>query len=197
MSKNNSDSTNQNNNQTNQSKKQDRWFVNNQIKLPKIICIDSENKNLGLITTNEALKLAQDVGLDLVQISPPNKEKNTAAICKILDYGKFKYEQSKKNKEIAKKNRESIIKTKEINLYSNIGENDLKNKSKQVNEFIKEGYKVKINLKFRGREVTHSEIGLSILEKLFSLITEKFVFEQQVTWNSSGLNNISAIIVGE
>jgi translation initiation factor IF-3 len=191
MSKNNSD---QQQVSLPNSKKQDRWFVNNQIKLPKIVCIDSENKNLGLMPTNEALKLAQDVGLDLVQISPPNKEKNTAAICKILDYGKFKYEQSKKNKEMAKKNRESIVKLKEVKVTPRTGDNDLKFKAKQIDDFLKEGCKVKISLRFTGREVTHSDIGYTLIDKFLSIITEKYTMEQNIVFDRSGL---TTIIVGE
>ena len=191
MSKNNSDQlpTNQSN-----PKKQDRWFVNYQIKLPKIICIDNENKNLGLIPTNEALKLAQEIGLDLVQISPPNKEKNTAAICKILDYGKFKYEQSKKNKEMAKKNRESIIKLKEVKVTPNTGDNDLKFKAKQIDGFLEEGCRVKISLVFKGREASHSELGYMLLDKFLALVTEKYVMEQNIAFDRSGL---TTIIIGE
>ncbi len=111
------------------------WFVNHQIKLPKVVCIDHTGANLGLISTSDAIKKAREVELDLVQILPPQKDK--PATCKIMDFGKFKFESSKKKKEAEKKQRENAIKLKTIQLHPGTAQNDLNHKAKQANEFLK------------------------------------------------------------
>lgn len=154
----------------NNQKSRVQWFVNNNIKLPRVLCIDQSDKNLGIISTNEALKIAQSVNLDLVQVGPPNKDK--IPTCKIMDFGKFKFEQSKKQKELEKKQRESIVKTKEIKFRPNTGLHDLEIKAKQTEEFLKNGFKVKITIMFIDtfkRMTNKQEVGKETLDTFLSL----------------------------
>ena len=111
---------------------------------------------LGVMTRLEGLQLAQKAGLDLVEISP-NAE---PPVCKILDYGKYKYEQQKKRAEARKK--QKIIEVKEIQMRPGIDENDFQVKCRAIQRFIEEGDKVKITMRFRGREISHHEIGMAV-----------------------------------
>lgn len=127
-------------------------FVNKNIRAKKVYCIDKDNNNIGILPIYKALKLAQDEGLDLVQVSNA-----TIPTCKILDYSKFKYDLSKRNRIKEKKQRESIIKIKEIKFRPNIGENDLDIKVKKTCDFIIKKYKVKVTMTLKGRESSNKE----------------------------------------
>lgn len=120
----------------------------------------ADGEMVGVLTRNEAIKLAQQSNLDLVEVSP-NAE---PPVCKIINYGKYKYELQKKKAEAKKK--QKIIEVKEIQLRPMIGANDLEIKSKAIARFIAEGNKVKIVMRFRGREMAHQEIGLNIMNKV-------------------------------
>lgn len=115
---------------------------------------------IGIVSRNEGLKLAQEAGLDLVEVSP-NAE---PPVCKILDNGKYKYEQQKKKAEAKKK--QKIIEVKEIQLRPGIDENDFQVKLRAVHRFLEAGNKVKITMRFRGREVAHHELGMEVLSRL-------------------------------
>ncbi len=115
---------------------------------------------IGIVTLKEGLKLAAAQGLDLVEISP-NAE---PPVCKILDFGKFKFEIQKKAHDARKKQR--VVEIKEIKLRPNIGQNDYEVKLRSAFKFIQEGDKVKVTLRFRGREITHQDIGLRLLERM-------------------------------
>jgi translation initiation factor IF-3 len=134
--------------------------ANQQIKSEQVRLIDVNGDMLGIVSINEALKISKDRGLDLVEISPIADP----PVCKILDYGKYKYEQKKKVHDARKK--QKVVAIKEIKLRPNIGENDLKTKLKSIEKFINSGDKVKVTLKFRGREITHHELGMQVLEKI-------------------------------
>jgi translation initiation factor IF-3 len=123
-------------------------------------CIGADGEQLGVIPINEALKIAEDESLDLVEIQP-NVD---PPVCKILDYGKFKYEAQKRKNEARKK--QKIIEVKEIKLRPNIDNNDFTVKMKQVKKFIDNGDKVKITLRFRGREMTHQALGVTVLDRV-------------------------------
>jgi translation initiation factor IF-3 len=132
---------------------------------PKVLCIDKDNNNLGVINTADALKIAQQQGLDLVQVSdgsPPT--------CKIIDYGKYKYELSKKQKEAARKQREAASRVKEIKLRPSTDTNDLKIKAERAAEFLEEGHRVKITVMFKGREMAHKEIGFNTLNEFIAMV---------------------------
>lgn len=141
--------------------------VNRSIRAPKVLCIDKDNVNLGVISTYEALKLAEDNGLDLVQVNWNGKEPPT---CKILNYGKFKYEASKKQKLAAKHQRESEIKVKEIKFRPATDLNDLRVKAKHAEDFLNEGFRVKVCLVFKGREISHQNFGMETFDIFISLL---------------------------
>ena len=134
--------------------------VNEEIRIPQVRLIDQDGEMQGVMTAREAMQRAFAVGLDLVEISP-NAD---PPVCKILDFGKFKYEQQKKKNEAKKK--QKVIEIKEIKVRTNIDENDYQVKMRAMKSFIEEGDKVKVTLRFRGREMAHQEIGVRVLERI-------------------------------
>ena len=139
--------------QTNNQQREYRTRINKFIRVPQIRVVLADGSNAGIMNTYEALKLAQDQGLDLVEISP----KAQPPVCKIMDYGKFKYEEKKKL-QAAKKNQQ-IQELKELTFRPNTDENDLNHKVAQAKEFLADGDKVKFTVRFRGREITHPEVA--------------------------------------
>jgi len=134
--------------------------VNEDIRVPQVRLIDQDGEMIGVMTAREAIQRAYSVGLDLLEISP-NAE---PPVCKILDFGKFKYEQQKKKNEAKK--RQKVIEIKEIKVRPNIDENDYQVKLRAMKTFIDEGDKVKVTLRFRGREMAHQDIGVKVLERI-------------------------------
>jgi translation initiation factor IF-3 len=134
--------------------------VNEDIRVPQVRLIDQDGEMLGVMTAREAIQRAYSVGLDLLEISP-NAD---PPVCKILDFGKFKYEQQKKKNEARK--RQKVIEIKEIKVRPNIDENDYQVKLRAMKTFIEEGDKVKVTLRFRGREMAHQDIGVKVLERI-------------------------------
>ena len=130
------------------------------IRNPEIRLIDHEGENHGLITPDDAVKMAEDVGLDLVEISP----NANPPVCKIMDFGKFKYETQKKANEAKKK--QKIIEVKEVKFRPNIDIHDYEVKMRSVTKFLEGGDKVKVTMRFRGREMAHQEIGRDLLQKI-------------------------------
>lgn len=142
------------------STKIDEPRINNQIRAEKIRLVGADGEMIGVVTVPEALRAAREAGLDLVEVSP-----NAAPpVCKILDYGKYKYEQQKKAAEARKKQKVVVI--KEVKLRPGIDKHDLEVKMKAVHKFLEEGDKVKLTLRFRGREMSHQDIGMKLLEKV-------------------------------
>ena len=136
--------------------------VNEEIRVPQVRLIDQDGEMMGVMGARDAMLRAYAVGLDLVEISP-NAD---PPVCKILDYGKFKYEQQKKRNEAKKK--QKVIEIKEIKVRPNIDENDYQVKMRAMKSFIEEGDKVKVTLRFRGREMAHQDIGVRVLERIRS-----------------------------
>jgi translation initiation factor IF-3 len=136
--------------------------VNDEIRAPQVRLIDAEGEMQGVMSARDAWLRAQAVGLDLLEISP-NAD---PPVVKILDFGKFKYEQQKKKNEAKKK--QKVIEIKEIKVRPNIDENDYQVKMRAMKSFIGEGDKVKVTLRFRGREMAHQEIGVRVLERIRS-----------------------------
>jgi translation initiation factor IF-3 len=134
--------------------------VNEDIRSAQVRLIDEEGEMQGVMTAREAIQRAYSVGLDLLEISP-NAE---PPVVKILDFGKFKYEQQKKRNEAKKK--QKVIEIKEIKVRPNIDENDYQVKMRAMKSFIDEGDKVKVTLRFRGREMAHQDIGIKVLERI-------------------------------
>lgn len=133
-------------------------MINEQIREKEIRLIGEDGEQLGVVATRDAMKMAEDAGLDLVKIAPTAKP----PVCKIVDYGKFRYEQARKDKEARKKQR--TIEVKEVRLSPNIDSNDLNTKVNAARKFISKGDKVKITLRFRGREMAHMHSSKHILD---------------------------------
>ncbi|NDL68292.1 translation initiation factor IF-3 [Anaerotalea alkaliphila] len=132
-------------------------MINEQIRDREIRLIGSEGEQLGIFSSRDAQQMAKEQGLDLVKISPNAKP----PVCKIIDYGKFRYEQSKREKESKKK--QNIVTLKEVRLSPNIETHDLETKMKNAHKFLSGGDKVKVAVRFRGRELAHTAIGRKIL----------------------------------
>lgn len=122
--------------------------------------VDADNNQLGIMPVKEALRLAEERQQDLVEVAPQAKP----PVCRIMDFGKFKYEQSKREKEAKKKQR--IIQVKEVKLRPRIEDNDYAVKTKNAERFLKDGDKVKVTIMFRGREIVHTELGRSLLDRM-------------------------------
>ncbi|MFC5760052.1 MULTISPECIES: translation initiation factor IF-3 [unclassified Rhizobium] len=139
---------------------------NREIRIPKVQLIAADGQNMGVVPTDQALRMAEEAGLDLVEISP-NAE---PPVCKILDLGKLKYANQKKAAEARKK--QKIVEVKEIKMRPNIDTHDYEVKMKAMGRFFDEGDKVKVTLKFRGREMAHQELGMKLLQQVKADTTE-------------------------
>ncbi|MBT0895229.1 translation initiation factor IF-3 [Geobacter hydrogenophilus] len=147
--------------------------VNQAIRAREIRVVGANSEQLGIMPLNEALALAESQQLDLVEVSPTA----VPPVCRIMDYGKFKYQQSKKLQEAKKK--QSHVVVKEVKLRPKTDEHDLQFKIKHVRRFIEEGNKAKVTLVFRGREITHMEYGVRALERVASEIEDIAVIEMK------------------
>jgi len=153
-------------NANNNNKVQQR--TNEMIRVREVRLIDDEGNQLGIVPTQEALRMAKDKDLDLVEVSP----NANPPVCKILDFGKYRFEQEKKLRE-SKKN-QKVLKLKEIRMQPKIGSGDLDTKAKHVQEFLNEGDKVKITVRFRGRELAHTELGFDVLNEVLKRLTSAY-----------------------
>ena len=147
-------------------------MINEQIRDREVRLIGEEGEQLGVMSSREAQKLADEAGLDLVKIAPTAKP----PVCKIVDYGKYRYEQARKEKEARKK--QKTIEIKEIRLSPNIDTNDLNTKSNAAKKFLTKGDKVKVTLRFRGREMAHMNASKHILDDFAEALTEIAVVEK-------------------
>lgn len=134
--------------------------INDRIRNPEIRLIGADGENVGLVTPSEAMRMAEEAGLDLVEISP-NAE---PPVCKIMDFGKFKFEQQKREAEARRK--QKIIEIKEIKFRPGTDTHDYDVKMRSVLKFLGEGDKVKVTLRFRGREMAHQDLGLELLNRV-------------------------------
>jgi translation initiation factor IF-3 len=134
--------------------------------------IDQDGEMIGVMSARDALMRAYDVGLDLLEISP----NAVPPVCKITDYGKFKYEQQKKANEARKK--QKVVEIKEVKVRPNIDDHDYDVKMRQMKSFISEGDKVKVTLRFRGREMAHQDLGIKVLERIRVELGETIKVEQ-------------------
>ncbi|MBB5517275.1 translation initiation factor IF-3 [Amphiplicatus metriothermophilus] len=137
-----------------------------------MLLIDETGEKRGVVPTREALEIAIQAGLDLVEVSPNSQP----PVCKILDYGKFKYQQQKKKAEAKKK--QKVVEIKEIKMRPNIDQHDYEVKTRAIRRFFSEGDKVKVTLRFRGREMAHQERGLELLQRVQAEFEEIAKVEQ-------------------
>jgi len=146
--------------------------VNHEINVPRVRLVDERGEMIGVVTRNEALQRATEAGLDLVEVAanadPP--------VVKILDYGKFKYEEQKRKNEARKK--QKVIEVKEIKLRPGIDDHDYEVKMRSMVKFIEEGDKVKVTMRFRGRELAHQELGMNVLMRVKDDLDEVAKVEQ-------------------
>ncbi|SLN48285.1 Translation initiation factor IF-3 [Pseudooceanicola marinus] len=140
--------------------------VNDRIRAPEVRLIGAEGENVGVVPPARALAMAEEAGLDLVEISP----NATPPVCKIMDFGKFKYEQQKRESEARKK--QKIIEVKEVKFRPNTDQHDYEVKMRNVIKFLEKGDKVKVTLRFRGREMAHQNLGRELLERVAEDVKE-------------------------
>ena len=146
--------------------------INEQIRDKEIRLIGADGAQMGIMSPRDALKMAIDKDLDLVKVAPQAKP----PVCKILDYGKYRFEMQKKEKE-AKKN-QKVVELKEIRLSLNIDTNDFNTKVGQAKKFLSKGDKVKVSIRFRGREMAHTDLGLEVQKKFAAALPEAVVEKQ-------------------
>ncbi|MFR8304636.1 MAG: translation initiation factor IF-3 [Gallintestinimicrobium sp.] len=147
-------------------------FINEQIRDKEIRLIGESGEQLGIMSSREALKLAEEAGLDLVKIAPTAKP----PVCKIVDYGKYKYELARKEKDAKRK--QKVIEVKEIRMSPNIDTNDLNTKVGAARKFLEKGNRVKVTLRFRGREMAHMSTSKHILDDFAQMLSDIAVVEK-------------------
>jgi len=160
--------------------------VNGMIRIPRVRVIGPDGNQMGIMQTPEALRAAQDFGLDLIEISPTADP----PVCKIMDHGKFKYQQKKKTQE-AKKNA-SFIQVKEIKLRPSTDEHDFDFKLKHITRFLDEGNKAKVTIRFRGRELVHSQLGKQMLDRIREAVGSKAMVEQEAKLEGRNMTMVLA-----
>ena len=147
-------------------------MINEQIRDKEVRVIGPDGEQLGIMSAKEAYFKAKDSNLDLVKIAPTAKP----PVCKIIDYGKYRYELARKAKEAKKKQR--TVETKVIRLSPNIDTNDLNTKVNQARKFLSKGAKIKVSLRFRGREMAHKDVGREILDSFFEKLEDAAVIDK-------------------
>ncbi len=162
--------------------------VNRRIKAREVRVIDPEGKQLGIMPLDDALNTAMEMDLDLVEVA----NKSDPPVCRIMDYGKFKYQQSKKSQESRKK--QVIIHLKEIKLRPKTDEHDFQFKVRHMERFLKEGNKVKVSMVFRGREIMHPDIGEKILKRVIEFTKDLGIVEQAPKQEGRAMNMVLAPI---
>lgn len=147
-------------------------MINEQIRDKEVRVISESGEQLGIMASKEAMKLAEEAGVDLIKIAPTAKP----PVCKIMDFGKYRYEQTRKEKEAKKKQR--VIEIKEVRLSPNIDKNDLNTKVNMARKFISKGDKVKVTLRFKGRELAHVNTSKAILDEFAELLSDVAVVDK-------------------
>lgn len=156
-------------------------MINEQIRDKEIRLISETGDQLGIVSSRDAQKLADEKKLDLVKIAPNAKP----PVCRIMDYGKFKFDQAKKEKEARKK--QKTVDTKELRLSPNIDDHDIQVKVKKAIEFLKDGDKVKVSIRFRGREIGRTSGGVAILEEFAKSVSEYGVVDKPAKMEARSL----------
>ena len=161
-------------------------MINEQIRDREIRLIGEDGEQLGIMSAREAMKIAQEAELDLVKIAPAAKP----PVCKIIDYGKYKYEQARKEKEAKKK--QKTVEVKEVRLSPNIDTNDLNTKINNAKKFISKGNKVKVTLRFRGREMAHVQQSKHILDDFAETLADVAVVEKPAKMEGRAMSIVLA-----
>lgn len=153
--------------------KSETVLLNEEIRFPEVRCLGDEGAQYGVISSSEALKIAQDLGLDLVLIAPDAKP----PVCKVMDYGKFRYQQEKKQKEAKKKQKQ--IEIKEIKLSVKIAQNDINYKVKHAKEFLEDDKHVRFRVFLKGREMSEPQNGVEVLNRVWTLIEDIAIMDKE------------------
>jgi len=164
--------------------KQQRVRINEQIKVPEVRLIGPDGQQIGVMPTKEALAFAAEAHLDLVEVAP----QAAPPVCRVMDYGKFKYQQSKKQQEARR--RQTTIQVKEIKVRPKIEEHDMAFKLRNAIRFLGEGDKVKISVIFRGREIAHTDRGFKLLAQMIEALAEAGTVEQDPRLEGRNLSMI-------
>ena len=161
-----------NNNSSKNKNNQSKELVNENIRFPEVLLIGPNGEQLGVMSSREAQFKANDYDLDLMCVAPNAKP----PVCKIINYSKYRFEQQKKAKE-AKKNQHTV-EVKEVQLTPQIGGHDMETKARAATKFLEAGNKVKVGVRFRGRQMTHIEVGQEVMDKFIALLSEICVVEK-------------------
>ena len=148
-------------------------MINEEIRDREVRVIDQNGEPMGVMSIGAALSLAEERQLDLVKIAPGARP----PVCKLMDYGKYRFEQSKRDREIRKN--QKVITIKEVHLSATIDVHDMEVKTRQAQKFLADGNKIKVSIRFRGRQITHSEIGLEVMNQFASAIADVGVVERK------------------
>ena len=147
-------------------------MINEEIRDPEVRLIDENGNQLGVVSAREAQQIADEHELDLVKISP----NSNPPVCKIMDYGKYRFEMMKREKEQRKN--QKVIEVKETRLSATIDQHDMEVKAKATRKFLQDGNKVKVSIRFRGRQIAHGDIGEDVMEKFFEMVQDCAVKEK-------------------
>lgn len=145
--------------------------INEEIRVPRVLVINAQGEKIGIMTPSEAMRIAMSEDLDLVEVSPSTDP----PVCRIMDFGKYKYKQ-KKRKRMSKKTNYTVV--KEIRLRPKIEQHDLEIKVKRATDFLSDGHRVQLNMMFKGREMAHSEFGFVVFEKFVELLGDDVKIER-------------------
>ena len=160
--------------------------LNEEIRISPVRLIDQDNEQRGVVPVDEARRMARELGMDLVEVAPLERP----PVCRIMDYGKFKYQQSKKAQEAKKK--QTTIQVKEVKMRPRTDTHDLNFKVKHIMKFLEEGNKVKVTIRFRGREMAYTNQGLALLQKVLEMVKEYGAVEQQAQREGRQLSMVLA-----
>ncbi|MBD3233480.1 MAG: translation initiation factor IF-3 [candidate division Zixibacteria bacterium] len=168
----------------------DRTRINESIRVREVRLIDENGSQIGIVPTSKALGIAREKGYDLVEVAPNSKP----PVCRIMDYGKYVYDQQKKAK--AAKKKQHTVQVKEIRFRPKIEEHDYDFKLKHIREFLQQGFKVKIMIRFRGRELAHKDMGFKVLEQLEEDISDIGKLEVPGKMENRAINAVVAPLSG-
>ncbi len=164
----------------------ERFRINNRIRAREVRLIGEDGSQIGIVSLHEAQSRADELGVDLVEVAP----NATPPVCRLMDYGKFRYEQSKKEREARKNQRQTDL--KEVRLKPKTGEHDLGVKARQARRFLQAGDKVKFTVRFRGRELAHTDVGREMLDEIVEQLRDIAVIEQKPMMESRAMTVVLA-----
>jgi len=168
------------------AQRQPQVRVNYRIRVPEVRVIGSDGTQLGIMTSQEAIRKAQEEAMDLVEVNP----KADPPVCKIMDFGKFKYEEKKRANEARKK--QNVVEIKEVKVRPKTDEHDLDTKVRHIKRFLEEGNKAKLTVRFRGREITHPEKGREVLDEIVQALEGLVVVESNPSMEGKAMTMLLA-----